>query len=53
MTKRHPDHDGKPESPHGQRSGHDPLQAAAGQSDVFNKSWLKNGEPTSLIQRIG
>jgi hypothetical protein len=53
MTKRHPDHDGTTESLHGQRSGHDPLQAAAGQSDVFNRSWLKNGESMTLIQRVG
>ena len=49
----HPDHDGNPENLHGQRSGHDPLQAAAGQSDLFNRSWLKNGESMTLIQRMG
>jgi hypothetical protein len=53
MAKRRQDQDGAPESLHGHRSGHDPLQTAAGQSDVFNRSWLKNGESMNLVQRIG
>lgn len=49
---RHPDHDGPAEDLQG-RPGHDPLQAAAGQTDLFNRSWMKNGESMTLLQRVG